>query len=462
MFAYGRSLRRRIFQNSTLLTLELSPKWLVAYTVPLMFSPDESFALELDRTDPLRGFRERFYFPPGTIYVDGNSLGLLSRDAESSLLRVLDEWRTLGVKGWLEGKRPWFTFAEEMGAKAAPLVGARPGELVFSGTTTVNIHTLVSAFYRPEGKRKRILADPLNFPTDLYALQGQIRNRGLDPDRELVLVPSADGRTLDESKIIEAMTDEVALVFLPTVLYRSGQLLDIERLAAEARRCGIPIGFDASHSAGIIPHRFSAWGVDFGVFCSYKYLNGGPGCSAFLYLNERHFGLRPGLPGWFGYVKERQFDLAPDFEPAPSAGGWQISSPGVLGSSPIEGALDVTLEAGIEAIRAKSIRITSYLIDLVDAVLSGEPYGFGVGSPREPGRRGGHVAIEHPSEALRICEALKARRVVPDFRPPNVVRIAPAPLTTSYHEVWRIVQHLKEIIDGREYERFDKARKAIS
>jgi kynureninase len=426
------------------------------------FSPGESYAFELDRTDPLRRFRERFHLPPGTIYVDGNSLGLLSRDAESSLLRVLDEWRTLGIRGWLEAKQPWFTFAEEMGAKAAPLVGAGPGELVFTGTTTINIHALVSTFYRPEGKRTRILADALNFPTDLYALQGQIRQRGLDPDRELVLVPSADGRTLDEAKIVEAMTDEIALVFLPTVLYRSGQLLDIGRLAAEARRRGIPIGFDASHSAGVIPHRFSEWGVDFGVFCSYKYLNGGPGCSAFLYLNKSHFGLRPALPGWFGFVKERQFDLAPGFEPAPQAGGWQISSPGVLGSSPIEGALNVTLEAGIGTIREKSVRITSYLIDLVDAVLSVEPYGFSVGSPREPERRGGHVAVEHPGEALRISEALRARGVVPDFRPPNVIRIAPVPLTTTYHEVWRVVRHLKEIIDGREYERFGKERKAIS
>jgi kynureninase len=422
----------------------------------------ERCALDLDRTDPLRKFRERFHLPPDTIYMDGNSLGLLSRDAEKSLLRILAEWRTLGIRGWLEAERPWFALAEEMGAKAAPLVGAKPEELVFTGTTTVNIHALVSTFYRPEGKRTRILADPLNFPTDLYALQGQIRSRGLDPDRELILIPSTDGRTLDEKRIVEAMTGDIALVFLPTVLYRSGQLLDIEALTAEAHRRSIPIGFDASHSAGVVPHKFSEWGVDFGVFCGYKYLNGGPGCAAFLYLNERHFGLRPGLPGWFGCVKERQFDLAPDFEPAPSAGGWQISSPGILGSSPIEGALEVTLAAGIEAIREKSVRITSYLIDLVDAALSGEPYRFGVGSPREPERRGGHVAIEHPDEALRISEALRARGVVPDFRPPNVIRIAPVPLTTSYHEVWRVVRHLQEIVDGREYERFDRTRKAIS
>jgi len=426
------------------------------------FSPDESFAFELDRTDPLRRFRERFFVLPGAVYQYGNSLGLLSRDAERTLFRVLDEWRTLGIRGWLEGKRPWFTFAEEMGAKAAPLVGAESGELVFTGTTTVNIHALVSTFYRPEGKRTRILADPLNFPTDLYALQGQVRSRGLDPEREIVLVPSEDGRTLDEAKIVEAMTDEVALVFLPTVLYRSGQLLDVQRLAAEARRRGIPIGFDASHSAGVVPHEFHRWGVDFAVFCSYKYMSGGPGCSAFLYLNERHFGLKPGLPGWFGYVKDKQFDMRLEFESAPSAGGWQISSPGVLGSSPIEGALDPILEAGIEAIREKSVRITSYLIDLIDARLAGSPYDFRIGSPRDPRRRGGHVAVERGEEALRINEALKARGFVPDFRPPDVIRIAPAPLYTTYHEVWRAVQALKEIVDGREYERFSRERKAIS
>ena len=427
---------------------------------PVLMS--ETFAAALDRSDPLARFRRRFHAPPGTIYLDGNSLGLLSREAERSLTRVLGEWRTLGVRGWIEGPRPWFTAAEEAGAAAAPLVGARAEELVFTGTTTVNIHALVATFYERRGRRTRILADALDFPTDIYALRSQIALRGGDPEADLVLVPSRDGRTIEEEDIIDRLTPEVALVFLPSVLNRSGQLLDMERLTREAHLRGIPIGFDCSHSAGVVPHRLSRWGVDFAVFCGYKYLNGGPGCSAFLYLNRNHFGKKPALAGWFGNKKASQFDLRLDFDPAPAAGGWQISSPGILGSATMPGALAVLKEAGIGRIRRKSVRMTSYLIDLVKATLEVPPYDFRIGTPLDPRRRGGHVALEHPAEALRISEALKARGVVPDFRPPNVIRLAPVPLYNTYRQIRRVVLHLKDIIDTGEYGAFSGRRKAVS
>jgi kynureninase len=221
------------------------------------------------------------------------------------------------------------------------------------------------------------------------------------------------------------------------------------------------IGFDCCHSVGSVPHHFDKWGVDFALWCSYKYLNGGPGSTAFLYINKRHFDREPALAGWFGYVKDKQFDLSLEFEHSRSAGGWQISSPSILSSAPLEASLKVTLEAGIEAIRAKSLKMTSYLIHLVDELLSQSPYGFSIGTPREDARRGGHVAIEH-EEGLRISEALRSRGVIPDFRPPNIVRIAPTPLYNTYHEIWRVVQHLRDIIEKREYERFSKERKAIS
>jgi kynureninase len=422
----------------------------------------EAYAAALDRADPLARFRSRFYVPPGMIYMDGNSLGLLSRDAERSLRRVLGEWRTRGVRGWIEGRDPWFYAAEKTGAAAAPLVGACPDELVFTGTTTVNIHALIATLYERRGRRVRILADALDFPTDIYALRSQVALKGGDPRRDLVLIPSRDGRTIEEDDIIARMTAEVALVFLPSVLYRSGQLLDMERLTREARRRGILIGFDCSHSAGVVPHRLSRWGVDFAVFCGYKYLNGGPGCSAFLYLNRRHFGRTPALAGWFGNRKRTQFDMRLDFEPARTAGGWQISSPGILGSATMPGSLAMLKAAGIDRIREKSTRMTAYLIDLVRAELSGPPYDFRVGSPLEPSRRGGHVAVEHPREALRINEALKARGVVPDFRPPNVIRLAPVPLYNSYREIRRVVFHLKGIIDRGEFRAFPRRRKAVS
>lgn len=425
------------------------------------FETNKGFARKLDEGDQLSHFRKQFYIRRGMIYVDGNSLGLLSRGAERSVLRVLNEWRKLGIRGWLEAERPWFYFAEELGAKCSRLVGAQPDEVVSTGTTTINIHQLVHTFYHPEGHRRKILADSLNFPTDLYALRSALELRGQDSGKCLVLVPSADGRYLREDLIVDLMDEQTALVFLPSVLYRSGQLLNMEYLTNEAHERGIPIGFDCSHSAGVVPHHFDKWRLDFAVWCGYKYLNGGPGCSAFLYLNKRHFRQKPTLAGWFGYVKDKQFDLSLEFEHAESAGGWQISSPAILSSAPIEGALDLILQAGIRSVREKSLKMTSYLMYLVDRILAHAPYGFKIGTPRESERRGGHVAVEH-EESMRISEALRARGVVVDFRPPNVIRIAPAPLYNRYVEMWKIVQHLKAIIDKKEYGNIPTIRKAVS
>jgi kynureninase len=425
------------------------------------FKSTEDHAHKLDSENPLSRFRQRFYNSEGTIYMDGNSLGLLSGDSESSVLRVLKEWKTLGIRGWLEAKRPWFHFAEELGAMCAKLVGAEPEEVVATGTTTVNIHSLVNTFYQPDGRRKKILADELDFPSDIYALRSVIELKGLDPMENLILVPSEDGRFLDEKKVVELMDEEVALVFLPSVLYRSGQLLNMQYLTEEAHERGIAIGFDCCHSVGVVQHYFDEWNVDFALWCGYKYLNGGPGATAFLYINKRHFGREPALAGWFGYVKDRQFDMSLSFEHSKSAGGWQISSPAILSSAPIEGSLKIILEAGMETIRGQSLKMTSYLMYLVDETLSKHPYNFTIGTPKEAPHRGGHVAIEH-REAMRIGEALRARGVIADYRPPDIIRIAPIPLYNTYHEVWRVIQHLREIIDKKEYEKLPKERKTIS
>ncbi len=411
----------------------------------------EDHALALDAADPLTAFRDRFYLLPGTIYLDGNSLGLLSRDAEAEVLRALDEWKRMGIDGWMWANPPWFWLGEELGKLVAPLVGAEAEEVIVTGTTTVNIHALVSTFYQPEGSRRKIVATALDFPSDVYALQSQIRLRGGDPDRDLVLVPSADGRTVAEEALIAAMTDETALVLLPSVVYRSGQLLDMERLTAAARTRGIPIGFDCAHSIGAVPHHLSAWGVDFAVWCSYKYLNAGPGSVAGLYVNRRHFGTAPGLAGWWGSDKERQFDMRHVFEGAASAGAWQISTTPLLSTAPLFGSLRLFAEAGIEALRAKSLAQTTYLMDLLEASgLTAAPYGYRIGTPREAKRRGGHVAVEHEA-GPRIARALKRRGVIPDFRPPDVVRLAPIPLYTSYHDLWLTAQHLRAIVDVGEH-----------
>jgi kynureninase len=308
-------------------------------------------ALALDATDSLARFRAHFYLLPDTIYLDGNSLGLLSREAESEMHSALDQWRRLAIGGWLAAEPPWFTLGEELGALVAPLIGAEPEAVVVTGTTTVNQHALTSTFYRPDGRRRKIVATALDFPSDVYALQSLIRLHGGDSERDLVLVPTHDGRTIAEDDVIEALTPDVALALMPAVLYRSGQLLDLARLVTAARARGISLGFDCSHSVGAIPHTFDAWGVDWAFWCSYKYLNAGPGATGGLYVNRRHWGTAPGLAGWWGYDKARQFDMLHSWQGAAAAGAWQISTPSPFTTAPLRGSLRLFHEAGMEALR---------------------------------------------------------------------------------------------------------------
>ena len=404
--------------------------------------------LDRDATDPLARFRDRFYLPPDALYFDGNSLGLLSKDAEASTLNALDQWKRLGIDGWMQADPPWFTLGEELGARSAALVGAESDEVVVTGGTTINLHALVSTFFQPQNTRRKILATALDFPSDVYALQSQILLRGGDPEADLVRVPSRDGRTISEDDLIDAMTEDVALAVLPSVLYRSGQLLDIARLTAAAHERGIVIGFDCAHSAGVVPHTFDADGVDFAFWCNYKYLNAGPGSIGSLYVNRSHVGELPGLTGWWGYQKERQFDMTHEWEAASSAGGWQISTVSLLSAAPLIGSLDLIAEAGIDAIREKSLAMTDYLIEMIeDAGLLDAPYNYRIGTPREHARRGGHVAVEHDA-GPRIAKALKQAGVIPDFRPPDVIRLAPIPLYTSFADCRRVVEVLKEVIDS--------------
>jgi kynureninase len=376
----------------------------------------ESHARALDAADPLAGFRGRFYVPEGRVYLDGNSLGLLSRDAERTTLAALEQWRTLGIDGWMRAEPDWFTIGERLGAAMAGLVGAGPDEVVITGGTTVNLHALVATFYAPREGRRAIVATDLDFPSDVYALQSQIALRGGDPDHDLRRVASRDGRTVDEGDNRRGDDGRRRPRRAPVGALRSGQLLDMERLTAAAHERGIPIGFDCAHSAGVVPHELSRWGVDFAFWCSYKYLNGGPGAVGALYVNRRQRGGAAALSGWWGYDKARQFDMVHAWEGAAGAGAWQIGTPPILATAPLIGALELHTEAGIDRIREKSLAQTAYLIDLVEASGLTDPrYGYRVGTPRKSARRGGHVAVEHDAGA-RVARALKARGVVPDFR----------------------------------------------
>jgi kynureninase len=412
-----------------------------------------------DAQDELARFRACFYCDPAKIYLDGNSLGLLSRQAEASVLRVLEEWKTLAVDGWTQAETPWFEMAEILAAQTAPLLGAEPGEVIVANSTTVNLHQLLATLFQPCEGRSRLLIDELAFPSDRYAIQSHLRLRGLDPETHLKSVPSRDGFTLEEEALIEAMTPEVALVVLPSVLYHSGQLLDMARLTEQAHQRKILIGFDCSHSIGTIPHQLSVWGVDFAFWCGYKYLNNGPGGTGGLYLNRRHFGAAPGLAGWFSSRKERQFDMSPALQAAPDAGALQIGTPNLLSMAPLQGALEMIAEAGIERIRRKSLQLTDYLMARIDAEL--ERYGFSLANPREPDRRGGHVSLVHP-EATRICKALKAAGVVPDYRPPCIVRLAPVALYTSFRDCYEAVRRLQRIMADRSYEAYRTGRERVA
>lgn len=416
------------------------------------------YARELDKNDNLASFRDEFYLHENITYMDGNSLGLLSKRAEATLHNLLDSWKTLGIDGWTEGANPWFYLSESVGEKMAPLVGGTKGEVIATGSTTTNLHQLVATFYKSAGNKTKILADELNFPSDIYALKSQLALKGYNPDEHLIRVKSRDGRFLDEEDIIQAMTDDIALIVLPSVLYRSGQVLDMERLTAAANERGIPIGFDLCHSIGAIEHSLHDWGVDFAFWCTYKHLNGGPGSVGGLFVHEKNFGTAPGLAGWFGSKKESQFDMDHTMDPATDAGAYQIGTPHVLSLAPVIGALELFEEAGIGRVREKSLKLTNYLLALIRKELN--EHSFTIGNPLDDSR-GGHILLEH-AEAARICKALKKDGVIPDFRAPNGIRLAPVALYNSFEDVWHTVQKLKVIMDEKRYEKFENKRGVVA
>jgi kynureninase len=303
-----------------------------------------------------------------------------------------------------------------------------------------------------------IVADELNFPSDLHALHSHLRQRGLDPARHLRLVKSHDGRTLRTADILAALQPDVQLAMLPAVVFTSGQLLDVAALTREAHARGILIGFDCSHSIGAVPHDFDRAGVDFAFWCSYKYLNAGPGAVGGLYLNRRHFGRAPGLAGWWSVKPDRRFAMSAQHEPAGDASALHIGTPHILSLAPLAGSLEIMAEAGgVAALRAKSLALTDCLMELVASELPG----FGLANPRAAAERGGHVALVH-ADAWRICAALKAAGVVPDFRPPDIIRLAPAPLYTRFADCAEAIARLKEIMRTKAHEKCPMHRPLVT
>ncbi len=419
------------------------------------FRPDEDFARGLDASDPLRSCRDEFDLPRGAdgapvIYLAGNSLGLQPRRARGLVADELDDWARLGVDAHFRGRTPWFSYHEIFRESGARLVGARPGEVVMMNSLTVNLHLMMVAFFRPEPGRDRILIDWPVFPSDLYAVQTHLASRGLDPRANLLIVRPREGEHLLRVEDFEAALDEhgssVALMLLAGVNFYTGQVLDVARLAALGRAHGCAVGIDLAHAAGNIPLRLHDWDVDFACWCSYKYLNAGPGAVAGCFVHERH-AARADLPryaGWWGSDPETRFrmHLQDEFTPRPGAEGWQLSNPPILAMAPLRASLDLFETAGIEALREKSLRLTGYLRSLLEEHL---PDGIEIITPREPAGHGCQLSFlvrDRPRERLA---ALDRAGVVCDYREPNVIRAAPVPLYNTFHEVWRVA----EILAGR-------------
>src|ERR1700682_4165336 len=345
----------------------------------MTFSTDEDFAHQLDAEDPLRRFRERFHLPLGAdgtpvIYLAGNSLGLMPKAARQIVEQELDDWAKLAVDAHLDGAAPWYSYHETLREPTARLIGAQPNEVICMNSLTVNLHLMMATFYRPTKTRFKILMEDPAFPSDTYAVKTQIVHHGLDPKEALVLAQPREGeftvRTEDIVDLIEKQADQIALVLIAGINFFTGQLFDIEKITAAAQKRGITVGVDLAHAIGNVPLALHDWNVDFAVWCSYKYLNAGPGAVAGAFVHERHATNTklPRLAGWFGNDPNTRFrlHLEPEFIPVPSADGWQISNPPIFSMAPLRASLSIFDEAGMEQLRAKSIKLTGYLQFLLE------------------------------------------------------------------------------------------------
>ena len=415
----------------------------------------EDHARRLDAEDP--GHRDLFHIPPATggrypevAYLAGNSLGLQPKATRAELMEELDAWARLGVEGHLEGTRPWLPYHELLTEPAARLVGALPAETVVMNSLTVNLHLLMASFYRPAGRRTRIVIEDTAFPSDSYAVRSQARFHGLDPDTTVVRLRPRPGedtfRTEDVVAYLEAEGEQVALVLLGGVNYLTGELMDIEAITAAGRAAGAVVGWDLAHAVGNVPLALHDWGVDFAAWCSYKYLNSGPGALSGVFIHERHLG-NPDLPrleGWWSTDPATRFEMAPVSWPLPTADAWQISNPPIFAMAPVRTSLEIFDKVGMAELRARSIRLTGYLESLLDEITPTRP--LTVVTPRDPKRRGCQLSMRvGRGSANELARRLRHRHgVIVDAREPDIIRLAPVPLYSTYHDCWRAATALAE------------------
>jgi kynureninase len=417
------------------------------------FQPGEDFAVAMDERDLLKEFRERFLFPTAAggdcVYLCGHSLGLQPRTAAAYIEQELRDWAQLGVKGHFRAKNPWMPYHRLLTEQTAELVGAKPLEVVVMNSLTVNLHLMMVSFYCPTPGKHKIILESGAFPSDQYAVKSQIRFHGFDPATALIeLIPRPSEcclRDEDIESLIERSGNEVALILLGGVNYATGQAFDMARITRSGHARGCVVGFDLAHAAGNLLLKLHEWGPDFAVWCSYKYLNGGPGCAAGCFVHERHAHAwdLPRFAGWWGHDEQSRFEMGLNFQPMPGADGWQLSNPSIVSLAALRASMDVFHEAGMERLRAKSVSLIRYLEFLLEQKASPN---FSIITPHEEERRGAQLSIRVPQNGRTLCEQLAREGIVGDWREPDTFRVAPVPLYNSFHDVFRFVQRFTTTI----------------
>ena len=406
-------------------------------------------ALALDAEDPGASRRGEFHFPrtaggEPVIYLCGNSLGLQPRRATEDVMRFMTEWQQLGVLGYHDPGADWLNLHERLAPTAAMLVGATIPEVIVMNSLTINLHLLMASFYRPTRERHVILIEHGAFPSDRYAVDSQLGWHGRDPATSLVQVAPRAGEHLlrheDLVAEIERQGSRLALVLLPGIQYLTGQWLELKALVDSAHRVGAVIGFDLAHAVGNVPLSLHDWNADFAVWCSYKYLNGGPGATAGAFVHERHFGSKaPRLSGWWGNDLESRFEMAAEFRPYQGAAGWQVSNHPLLGMVPLQASFAQYAAAGLPTLRARSIALTGWLERLLEQRLGNR---IEILTPRAPASRGAQLSVrlcDSRGNGRALFDRLIARGLTCDWREPDVIRLAPAPLYNTYEDCWRAV-----------------------
>ncbi|MGI5132057.1 kynureninase [Pseudonocardia sp. CA-107938] len=419
----------------------------------------EEHAHRLDAADPLPTLRERFHVPPASggaypevAYLAGNSLGLQPRSVAGLIEEELADWARLGVEGHVEATRPWKPYHELLRDAAARLVGAQPAETVVMNSLTVNLHLMLVSFYRPTPERYAILIEDSAFPSDSYAAQSQVRLHGFDPAQAVIRLRPRPGeaclRTEDVLDVLRTRGHTIATTMLGGVNYLTGELMDIPAITAAARDAGVIAGWDLAHAVGNVPLRLHEWGVDWAAWCHYKYVNSGPGAPAGCFVHERHLADRalPKLQGWWSTDPATRFRMLPELDPVDTADSWQLSNPPILAMAPVLASLRIFDEVGMDALRAKSLRLTGYLAELVEALCADLP--VEVLTPPDPDRRGAQLSLRLLGpDADDVSARLRHEHgVIADARRPDVVRFAPAPLYCTHHDAWRAAHALAAVL----------------